>query len=211
MTQELEKIQQRTRQYWYVDGLNEIGFGLFCLLLAGYFSLLAVLPDDSTAARWLNAGFILVILIGVLLLNLGIRWGKQRLTFPRTGYVSFAHQRHWQRFLVGGLAGLISAGLIVVIRFNRADFLVTLALNGLLFGGVWLYVAWKVGLSRFYAISLWSLVAGMALALSGLAENMALGLFYGLVAVGLVTSGIITLIQYLRHAPPLSQEENDEQ
>ena len=61
MNEDIDHTIQRTRRYWYIDGLPDIVFGSILLLLALYFYMKTVLPPESTLANMLTVGFVLLI------------------------------------------------------------------------------------------------------------------------------------------------------
>ena len=115
---EVEKIQRRTYRYWYEDGLADLGAGWVFALLGILFLLQALAPAGPLAG--ISAILLpLVVIGGGLLARWAIAGLKARITYPRTGYVSYRQptgRRRWLTGLVGD--GYGDAG--GVLRRQRA-------------------------------------------------------------------------------------------
>ncbi|MGZ5514097.1 MAG: hypothetical protein ACXW2O_03175, partial [Candidatus Aminicenantales bacterium] len=85
---DIEKIEKRTFQSFYEDGLAEIALGLIVLLLGGYFFAKEVVPGNSSFRAVLDVFFVLIIVLAFLA-NRILRFFKRRITYPRTGYMAF--------------------------------------------------------------------------------------------------------------------------
>jgi len=192
------QVQRRINQYWYVDGLTEFSFGLVCLILGLYFFAEAALPEDSSLANLLNMFFVLIVIGGTLLAGHLQGYLKSRITFPRTGYVQYKQRGLGYRLMGALLAALIAslaAGLLAATPVGLAWMP---AVTGILLSLALLYFGFRIGLPRFFTLSLVSLLAGAGLAFSGLENLLALAWYYVLLCLALFISGGITLYQYLK-------------
>ena len=160
----IDEMIQRTRRYWYVDGLAEMGAGVVILLYAAYMIGVSLFfkGQQEILTVALGLGQPVVILVGGLLVKRVVRHFKETLTFPRTGYVSYPRQKgsgRWQRILrtalvaaaVGGMVALVSQGLP-----ENMMFLVSGAMIGLFLA----YVGYSLGLTRFYVMAGLSVLLG---------------------------------------------------
>lgn len=198
MSEHLDKLMQRARQYWYSDGLAElIGGGLF-LLVGLYFYIQAILPPESLLANLLAPGLMLLIIGGGLVARRILQALKSRLTYPRTGYVAYPTPGRWRR-IATALVAMVMAGLISSI-FSLWPVSLTWipAFSGLVIGMATLYYGHRLGLVRFYLLAVYSALLGMGASLSGWSEGFALAAYYGLMAPALMLSGLLTLRAYLR-------------
>src|SRR5215212_191695 len=113
----LNKTYLRTIQYWFEDGIVELGIGSLFLLLGIYFYLQATL-ENKVWVEQLSASFALVFILGWYLIDSFIRSAKERITFPRTGYVAYKPDKSNKklvRLVLAIVVGvLVSAGLLVV-------------------------------------------------------------------------------------------------
>ena len=203
-TDPLQNAQKRAFQYWYVDGTFEFSFGGICLILAAYFYVSHLLTD-SWMGGLMMVFFILAMLGGGWLVNRLVMSMKERITFPRTGYVSFVRKTGFKRgkraLLLGGVSGLIAA-LMTLLLANRPtgfDWMVTA--SGLIFSAVVIYLGFRTGATRFFVNAAISFVLGIALGFANLPENLSLAVFYGLLGLALLIVGGISLWQYLRQNP----------
>jgi hypothetical protein len=207
MNQNIDKIMLQTRQYWYVDGIAELAFGVFSLLLGAYFGLQTSLPQDSMLGGILGIGFAGFVIFAALLMRWAVARLKQRLTFPRTGYVAYAAPKRSRR-LLNAIVALGMAALVSILFARAPGSMAWIpAVSGLLIAVTWLYVGFRTGLGRFYALGVYSALAGGAISLSGMGEDPGLALYYAVLGVAMLVSGGWTLAAYLRHTQPPAGDE----
>jgi MFS family permease len=210
MTNDLKNPQLRARQYFYVDGTFEFGFGLLSLLLAGYFFV------ETHVHGWLSAivdvSLVLVMISGGFLVNLLTRKLKERVTYPRTGYISYRQDKQPKRvrramisIVIGGLVAALAT--VLVAAPHRPNLAVMPIFSGILFGLVLAIVAWRTAILRFYLLALLSAAVGIALSFSGLEDYPGLVAYYAATAVLLLFTGACVLRSYLRKNPVPPQEE----
>jgi hypothetical protein len=205
----LKKIQERTTQYWYSDGLYELAFGALCLVLALYLLAQALLPKDTIFYPLLISSFVLIILGSGFLLARMINVVKTRLTYPRTGYVAYQskpRRTRWISFLLGmGIAAMMS---ILVVK-DLISLSMLPAITGLAFALVMLLLGFRTGLARFPLIGLAALLIGGVLSVLGIGDNLGLSIFYGCIGLIFVLSGGCTLRSYLKKTTPSQESSND--
>ena len=114
----LNKTHLLTIQYWFEDGIVELGAGGLFLLLGIYFYLQATL-EIKFLAEMLSVAFALVFIGGWYLTGRFIRSAKEHITFPRTGYVAYKRDKITKKPLRLALAmivgALVSGALIVLV------------------------------------------------------------------------------------------------
>lgn len=199
MKDPIRKTIQRTQQYWYVDGLTELAFAGLCLLLGIYFLAESVLPTESLLYQVLDISFVLLIVGGSLLLNRLVKILKERITYPRTGYVSYIQPKPGRRWVLALAAFLLSSGLAGLLSLSTESQTWMPALTGLAIAVVWLYVAYKIGLTRFILLGLTSFILGGAIVLLGVGGIPGLAIFYSTFGVAMLVSGGVTLRSYLQN------------
>ncbi len=208
MPDDLKKSQLRTYQYFYVDGSFEFGLGMICLILAAFFYA------ETHVHGWLSAlvdsSLVLVMIGGGWLINRLIKLLKERVTWPRTGYVSYPprnkSKRGWRLALAlvsGGLVAALAGGLAT---FPNLKFSTLPLLSGFLFGLVLVVFGWRTSFIRFYLLALLSAVLGSVLAFGSLADIVALAIYYLAFGSVLFATGSCVLLAYLRQNPE-SQED----
>jgi hypothetical protein len=210
-TDPLQNAQKRAMQYWYVDGSFEFSFGGICLVLAAYFYAQFLLAE-SWISNLMIVFFLMVMLGGSFLINRLVMVMKERITFPRTGYISFPRKtgsRRWGRLLLVGVVSAAISVVMVLLLMNRpAGFDWTVAASGLLFGAVVTYLGFRTGAARFFINAALSIGLGLALGFANLPENIGLAAFYGLLGLGMLLVGGISLWQYLRQNQERKGEES---
>lgn len=202
MKNEIDQAKQRVYRYWYVDGLTEMGFGIICLLLGFYFYVQATYPKDSALYKLFDLGLVFVIFGAGLAGSRFISFFKNRITYPRTGYVSYRKLDGKYRWLTGLLAmviGSLTAGLVINAP---ASFAWLPAATGLIMAAVLLFIAARASLPRFYLLSLGSAVIGAGLSFAGVGDILGLAYYYFLICLALFVSGGITLLIYLQANKP---------
>lgn len=200
---DIEKIEKRTVQSFYDDGLFELSIGFVLLLLGGYFFAQASVPKDSAVGSALSVLFVLVIVSAGFLVNRILRFLKRRITYPRTGYVAFKKKPiSGKRRAATALIGALMGGFIAAL-YQLSPSVKTLlpALNGLLLAFVVLLIAHRVGLVRTYVLAAASAVIGFAVTAAGIGDIKGVSLYYGLFGASLILSGLAALIVYLRRSP----------
>lgn len=197
MSDTYKEIEQRTRRYWYVDGLVELFIGLLLLVVG----LLVLAPELLPPGSWqrLAAVTSLVVIIfgGAWIGGKLVRTVKARLTYPRTGYVNYRkppRQRRLRNILIMILIAALWTALILILG-NALIAWVPL-IDGLILGAI-LWIAGR-GLLRFYLLSGLSLIVGGILAYLQIGGNFGLMVFNSIMGLSLAISGAITLVHYLR-------------
>jgi hypothetical protein len=204
MPNELKKKQLHAIQYFYVDGSFEFGFGLLCLLMAIYFYV------ETHVQGWLSAlvdvSLVLVMIGGGYLVSLLTRKLKERVTYPRTGYISYRQERQprrIRRIMISVVTGGLFAALatVLVAAPHHPNIAVMPIFSGILFGLVLAIIGWRTAIPRFYLLALLSAAVGIALTFSGFENYPGLVAYYAASAVILLFTGACVLRSYLRQNP----------
>lgn len=199
----IQETIQRTNRYWYVDGLAEMGTGTL-LALYGLFVLVASRIPAGWAAALLNGiGQPLFFIGGTILMGVIVRRLKERVTYPRTGYVAYRRRpRRAARALVMGLVfgatfSILSIVLISSLRDNWIPAFVGLAL-----GATQAWMAYSLGVRRFYLLAACTILMGLGLAFLTLPADMPLVVFFVGIGLCAILSGTWALLHYLRSTTP---------
>lgn len=202
MADDLAKVEKRTVQYYFSDGIPEMAWSVASFLLALYFLALATARPRTPWAFVLNVALLPLFILGGWAVNAVTRALKQRLTYPRTGYVSYRKPEGQQRVrraaLAGGATGLLAAILAVVLSRRASGLARMPLLSGLAFAPVFVLLAGRAGAARLYILAAVSAAAGIGLGLSGWGDLPGLAVFYGVVAASLFVSGFLACRRYLR-------------
>lgn len=200
MEPRIRDAERRAYRYWYEDGLIDILLGMF-LLLVGATSVLEEVPLPEGLAIAAGVVRIVVVVVAALVLRRIVRRLKERVTYPRTGYVAYRRRPGWLRWLkvgTGVTAGAI-IGLLSVSQSGVVQWLPVLA--GTLIGAALLYAGVRFDLTRYHALALVSVLAGGVAAWLALSSTLRLALLLGIVGLAAVVAGVVTLIGYLRRNP----------
>jgi hypothetical protein len=199
---DIDKIEKRTVQSFYEDGLSEIALGLIFLLLGGYFFVQRVVPEGSPLGAALSILFFLVVFSAAFLVYRVLRILKRRITYPRTGYVAFKKKTRnpKRRAAAAIVGGVIGASLPVLYGLSPSFQALFPAMNGLLLAVAGLFLALRVDLVRFYVLAAASAAIGVAVTAAGAGDLKGVGIYYGLFGAVLVTSGLAAFIVYLRRS-----------
>jgi hypothetical protein len=200
---DIEKIEKRTVQSFYDDGLFEIGLGFVFVLLGGFLFVQTALPKGSTLAAIIGFFLIGIIFLAAFLVNRVIRFLKRRITYPRTGFVAFKKQpvSPRKRLRAGLFGGFI--GALFAVLLGLAPSLRTLlpALNGFMLALISFKIANRVGVARFFVLATLSAVIGFSLTAGGIGDSKGISLFYLIFGAAVVISGLAALVVYLRRNP----------
>ena len=197
MSEPYKEIEQKARRYWYVDGLAEIFIGLLLAVTGLMVLAMELLPPGSWQRLTLVAGMMVIILGGAWLGGRMVKAVKARITYPRTGYVSYrkpSHQKRQRNFLI--MIPIAVIWTTVVVIFGKGLIAWAPLIEGLVLA-ILLWVAGN-GLLRFYLLAGLSLAVGGILAYLRIGENVGQMTFNSIMGLSLAVSGTLTLIHYLR-------------
>jgi peptidoglycan/LPS O-acetylase OafA/YrhL len=112
--QNLDELARRPARYWTIDGLPELMVGLLWLVWGGAWLVGETLPHD-----WRWTAYWLIVPPALALSGVGINWItrrlKERITFPRAGYVQWKEPDRRTALAVGAAIVLAAAVLAAVI------------------------------------------------------------------------------------------------
>ena len=201
---DLNKTIRRTQQYWFEDGLVELLLGLVIVILSGLFWW-QVSSSSKYAPLVGGVAMPFIIVLGALLLGVTLRWLKQRLVYPRTGYVTYVkptRKRRGLSALLGLVIGAVMAG--AVFQLELAD--LATAFMGAGVGFALFMLGIRVGLMRFYVLAVWSVAVGVTIAFLRLDESLATTYALGLIGLGMMVSGGLAFWRYWQNSEPGSDE-----
>jgi hypothetical protein len=148
-------------------------------------------------------GLLGVAVGGVYLLKRLVREMKQRITYPRTGYVAYRQGEPSKGRWFIPLAALV---LVVVSLFLPDSFTGMSAIVGAMLAAVLILMGFRVSLPRFYLVGIIALVSGVALSWSDVAEFIAVALTFAIAGSALFLAGGFAFVRYLSDHP--KQNEN---
>ena len=206
MDNDIKTSHIRAVQYFFADGLVELGFSAICMLLAVYFFILQILPASQ-------GGFALLFLF-VFIAAFGIRklmfWYRERSTYPRTGFVE--PKKRQDRRLLGieiGFTIILMGFMLFTILRGIENMAWIPALCGIIFAFIFALAGYRTKLVRFYFLAVFCLALGVLLALSGIGDYWGAAILSFITGLVMLSFGIVTRIIYL-HQPIVSMEQTDE-
>ncbi|MCX8023887.1 MAG: hypothetical protein N3A60_01655 [Thermanaerothrix sp.] len=204
----LEDWLRRPQRYWYADGLAEMSVGSLFLLIALTNLAAWLLPSGPGQSLLLAILQLLVIIGGVLGARALVRHLKERITYPRTGWVAYRQPSPSRRWLLAGLSFTLAAGL----AFLLAALSKTIGQRWLpLVSGFLIAFAtaagWRLQLMRLLVLALYILGVGIGLTLLAPPETLDAAVFFGLSGLGWLASGGWALWHYLRQTRPQNDDK----
>ncbi len=206
---QIDQTMKQTQRYWYEDGFQDMAFGGFVLAIALLFVLQALTPPSSPLWLLWGIGVPVVIIGGGLIVGQVIKKLKERVTYPRTGYVAYIKPRGKSRWVRLALIGIVSAGVSAAIIFAENHWLNVSVILGLVYMVTFSFLAYRFGLARYALLALWCLGLGLALAPLALSLQVSGAIYHLGAGAALVLAGGLTWRQYDENAPK-PQEAGDD-
>lgn len=198
MNKPIDEIIRRTYRYYYEDGLVEMAVGgLFAILgLALWF--FDRMPTGAAWAWMFALGLPAIILGGTF----GMKWAisalKERVTYPRTGVVTYKNQPSTGRWTL-----IIAVAVFVIISFFLPEsYHSTSVMEGVLLGLILAFMGMRVSLVRLQVAAILPFAGGIFAGYAGLNDLIGGALVFGLTGLELVLFGVFALTRYLRENPP---------
>ncbi|MDD5370454.1 MAG: hypothetical protein PHQ40_15330, partial [Anaerolineaceae bacterium] len=181
------RSRRRAIQYQHVDGGYEFTFGGAILLMAVCFAIVGqLISANSFFSNTLLPFAPLVVFVGGgYLIDFLVQRFRMRVTYPRTGYLTYQKPQPLKRSTRWAIRigiPLLTVVLLGITFLNRArfptgnqDFASALmpSFFGLLFSGLWVVIGWKVSVPRFYLTAAVTLLVSAGLFLNGVGGNTA--------------------------------------
>lgn len=197
----IDAAMRRPQRYWYEDGLGELAAGALFLLVGLLFFSEAVwhLPPSFS-----SIGLIVLAFFGIQLARRVVKALKSRLTYPRTGEVTYRQApRYRSKLAAVALAAMVIAAVVAFAIKSTLPLSWVPFLDGFVIGLFLLYFAHKNTLNRFYLLSAVSVMLGFLIGMTGMGDQLGSAAYFSAFGVALLVSGGATLSAYLhRPVPP---------
>lgn len=202
----LDKLTKRPIQYWFEDGIGELVTGGLFLLIGIYL----VLQTMLTQSFWRAVVSILSVFFisgGVILGRMLIAKLKERLVYPRTGYVSYPTRPSKAKLAV--TIGTTIAIALVVITIGNLDttFNWTTLVIGAICGALILFQAYQTGLYRLYIEAALAVLIGVTIGSLVPESMLSSGLFFVIYGLVMMFAGGCALRSYFQKAPSINHQE----
>ncbi len=211
MEKTIESTIHRTRQYWYIDGFGEMLAGLVFLLLGTINCLSGIYPPSMGSAVMVGVGYPLVILGGTFAGRKWVRSLKEKITYPRTGYVKYIQPERSsraKRMVTACFVAIMVSILTMVISRGLDPFWVVLG-TGLIIAAFIGYLAIQIPLNRFLLLAVWVVVVSLISVRIPVSEDIQIGILLGGSGIGWLVSGGLSLLYYLKETKPASLEMDE--
>ncbi len=203
---DIDQIMRNTRRYWYVDGINEIAGGGLIFFIALTYFLFSLIPNIGMRSILLGLVQPLVIIGGSIFTSKIVKIIKEKLTYPRTGYLLFRQQksRRVRRMVIVFLTAFMIS-ILVSFFASAIPEQFTPLMTGIFMAGFTIYIAYWMGVNRFYWMSGFTLIIGVVITLLNLPGVLPfVTLFAGIGLIWMI-SGSWTLINYLKNTEPVEE------
>jgi hypothetical protein len=195
---DLKQIERNVFRDYMRDGLVDILFGAY------FFFIGLSLPSGTVAA---------FIALPIIFFPPLLRRLKERFTYPRTGYVSLREGEPQMAPWI--ILGSVVAGLVVLVAVLIAKEIIARPAQwyrwmplffGIWMAGVFLTLALRVGLLRYYVDAGVALAGGPASTLLPVPGKLGnIGLFFAVFGAVILVSGIMALVRFLHKCPLLAE------
>ena len=208
MSDLIHETMKQTRRYWYIDGISEMAAGLIILIIGGFFAIVPLIPSDSVRVWVLAVGQPALVILGVIFGSRVVGYIKERVTYPRTGYVAFRKKNRKRRWGRIALAMVLSAslGMLFSLLFNLISARWVPTIAAAFMSLFFLVIAYNLGLARFVGLAVYILAVGLLVSWWMPSEPVDMAAMMGLTGLGLLVSGAFTLRAYLGNTQPIDQD-----
>ena len=150
----------------------------------------------------LIAGLLALATGGALFTKRALEAVKERVTYPRTGYVSYrSEETNRGRWLVP-----VATLLLLILSLFLPDELTRISsMIGALMFVIICSLGYRLRLRRFYAIGSIALLAGASASLLFEDEAIGAGVTFSVTGFALLISGALTFSSYLRQHPMVDE------
>ncbi len=198
----IKEIRRQTYQYFYVDGLPELVTGSMFTLTGLWLLAMHLVEAGTIWAALVALGLPLILIGGMFVLNKMLRRWKEHITFPRTGYVSYRRdQSDRKRWIIIGVGLLIP----VILMFLPEAWGELPLVIGMILGVVLIYLGYRMGIRRFYALGAFAGILGIFAMLYMESEVLGSAVVFLGAGLAMIVSGGLHLVQYLRANPTHSE------
>ena len=188
----VDQIMKRTQAVWYADGLADVTLGGYFAAIGLFLYAESVTPAGSPFWLLWGMGGPLLIILGGVAAGWILKRLKERLVFPRAGYVNFERTARGKSgmarlAMVAAASAAVAAGVVVVSGRLQNLTLVF----GLIGFATCVYLWQRLGLARYLVMAVWSAITGIALTLIGLSMEQGGAAFWLLFGAAMMAIGVV--------------------
>jgi len=203
-----ENMLNRAYAHWLKDGIIEIGLGILFAGVGIFRASIHFAGAKSPTYYWLVTGLLLFMLGYGFGVSRIVKSLKARITYPRTGYMTFKSPKYNYKSILGlfifaGILGGLLGMLSTQPNEQKIGVFVPIV-QGIVGAAVFIYVAQRIEVKRLYYLA--ALSIGIGLVIGALGVGIVLGISFYYLSIGLaqVVTGCVALVQYLRSHEPVN-------
>ncbi|MBN1231549.1 MAG: hypothetical protein JXA19_06780 [Anaerolineales bacterium] len=205
----IQQINGKILQYWWIDGIVEMVFSLEMVILAVVYHFFYQVINPILTV-FLFGVFLPAIIFGLsIAAGKLIRFLKEKFTYPRTGYVSFRKKSGGRktRIIIAVIISCITVTLVNFISGRFGENHIWLII-GVLLSITTIFQAFRFGVNRFYILAVLQILLGALVALVSDQTFFASAavFFFGLGIIWFF-SGLFNFIHYLNNYPEVTESE----
>ena len=211
MDTNVKSLQRKALQYWWIDGLAELAFALEMIVISLYFVLLPQIHSESWRVIAASVGMPIVFLVTFYSAGKLVFYIKERITFPRTGYVRYPKRKavsRRRRVIVGAVIGLTTAVAVNLSREflgENAQWIVTSTIMMM----AMIYIGYLVGVYRYFVIGVLTFLWGIVMIWMGMPDGYEYACLFGGIGLINLVFGLVVFLKYLRRYPNVEGEDYD--
>jgi hypothetical protein len=206
MSNQIDQIQKQTYRYYYEDGTVELAVGILFAVIGVNTWLISSAPQGSALAivAWILLPFLTIG--GVFGVQRFVKNLKERLVYPRTGFVDYSPNPNPYRWLVSGTALLIVLAIFIAPYsfLNRES-----VAGGTILFIILVSIGAQVNLRRLIMLGVLALILGVSLAFLPGSEHAGLALTFAGPGLALVSTGAVAFRKYLAKNPRPEETVHD--
>ncbi len=197
---DLKEIAQRPKKYWNADGVPDLVMGAVLILWGAALALPA----------WLQWSWLWVVMVfSSLAANAVIKKLKQRLTFPRTGYVEWTPPSSVTKMVTAFLGAGVAAAFVFLLRAAKVQGFMELLPSAFALLGALIFLI--IAIWQKFPHYLW--ISALSLVLAIILIRNPMDLTNSFILLWLSLGGCICLVggvrlyAYLRRNPRQAEDE----
>lgn len=203
---QLDRLTKRPIQYWFEDGIGELVTGGLFFLIGINFCLQAAITSPQIKAT-VSLSSVIIIGGGVILGRKLIGRIKEKIIYPRTGYVTYSKRPSKGKVAITIGSTVAVAILVILLGSSTSTFDWTPIVISVICGGLMFYQAVQTGIFRLYIESALAVLIGIIIAFLGIGDMFSSGIFFIIYGLILVFGGGCALYSYFKNAPPITNKE----
>jgi hypothetical protein len=197
----INNITRRTERYWYQDGIWEIGFGLVNFVLAAFYWIVEKVNWEGPMSIVLLLLQIAIIVGIFLFMNRFVRLLKERITYPRAGYVAYRRPPTRSRIKRILMTALVSAGTALLVGAVAASQMMPNRMpliSGIIMAAALVYLGYRLQLVRLFVQALLTVILGFITALIPLTDMNSTTVYFGGFGLLMMLTGGAALLMFVR-------------